>query len=493
MATVIELPPPSASLSPALSALLQATDQLAEQVPADQPGSQALTETAVLLATIDKLTAIALRRVADVDKRGLYDLDGSPTTASWVAQQQTGMDRGDVALAKRLDRFPQLSQRVFDGLPLDTAQRIGAALVKLRRHVDEPSGLIDGLPAEDVLQAVIVDGVLGLICQARGGMEDDDPRLASLTAELQGIADRCESELARLESAFLVLARCLEPADLPSALSQLVDALLPQRLQDESDRAFEERGLDLRRKFGGSGWTVDGELDDECGELLHTVLAATAATDEHNPTDTAAWAAQRADGAEDPLDVHELDGCDDAPRSLRKRRHDALKLGLRKLLDSGALGLRDKVAPHINVTVSLEAMKGAPGAMPAVAASGNTLPLHLVREWMCNSAMTRFVLGLGRKVIETSHTERTLKRHERRAKHVETGGRCQGAGCTRGPGHRLIPHHPVPYSVNPKTSLSDSVLLCEQSHHDIHVGGKTIRLKDGRHLSPQGWVDGPRR
>jgi hypothetical protein len=92
-------------------------------------------------------------------------------------------------------------------------------------------------------------------------------------------------------------------------------------------------------------------------------------------------------------------------------------------------------------------------------------------------------------VIESSHTERTLKPHERRAKHLETGGHCQGAGCTRGPGHRLVPHHPTPYSVDPKTSLSDSVLLCEQTHQDIHVGGKSIRLKDGRYLGPDGWVD----
>jgi hypothetical protein len=74
-----------------MAALVQVTEQLAAQVAVDQPGVQALTETAVLLATLDKLKAIALSRVADVDRRGLHDLDGSPSTATWVAQQQTGM------------------------------------------------------------------------------------------------------------------------------------------------------------------------------------------------------------------------------------------------------------------------------------------------------------------------------------------------------------------------------------------------------------------
>src|SRR5687768_8821313 len=129
-----------------MAGLIEITEALAGQDPTEQPGTVALTETAVLLATLDKIKAIALARVADVDRRGLYELDGSPTTASWVAQQQTGMDRSEVALAKRLDRFPQLAQTVFDGLGLDAAQRIGAALTKLRRHLDHPDGLIDGLP-----------------------------------------------------------------------------------------------------------------------------------------------------------------------------------------------------------------------------------------------------------------------------------------------------------------------------------------------------------
>ena len=97
------------------------------------------------------------------------------------------------------------------------------------------------------------------------------------------------------------------------------------------------------------------------------------------------------------------------------------------------------------------------------------------------------MLSLGHKVLELSHTERTLKPHERRAKRIETGGRCQASGCHRGPGTRLVPHHADPWATSGTTSLTDTVLLCEQSHSQLHHG-HTIRLKDGRHLGPHGWI-----
>jgi hypothetical protein len=114
----------------------------------------------------------------------------------------------------------------------------------------------------------------------------------------------------------------------------------------------------------------------------------------------------------------------------------------------------------------------------------------MVRRLLCGSAITRFVLSLGHRVIESSHTERTLKPHERRIKQIETGGLCQAAGCRNGTatGHRLTPHHVNPYATSGETSLTDTVMLCELSHHDLHDDGKTIRLKDGRRINPHGWV-----
>ena len=223
---------------------------------------------------------------------------------------------------------------------------------------------------------------------------------------------------------------------------------------------------------------LQGELDLECGELLHTVLTAARATDPDNPADTASWAAQHSDEPGAP-----------APRSRRQQDHDALKLALRRLLDTGTLGLRDKTCPHLLVTVSLDQLQSRPGALPATTAAGTTLPAGLVRRLLCDSRISRLVLSLGRKVLETSHTERTLTPHERRALHVQWGGRCAGAGCTSPPGTPLVPHHANPWHTTGTTAYTDSVPLCDSTHHDLHTGHKTIRLRDGRRLGPHGWVD----
>jgi len=473
-------------LSAPLRALADAVDLLAAQVAVKLPGAQALAETAVLLRLVQRLQIVQLQRLADVDTRGLYALADAPSTGSWLARQQVELDRSQVALARALRALPLVGEQVAEGsLPLRSAKLIDTALGKVRRYLDRPDGLLDGQPQEQVLQAVIMGGVPDLVAEAMGGLDEDDPRLSGLTTELTRICFEPVSAIARLEAALVVLALHLEPAQLRPALARLVDALLPMRLQERSDRAHADRGLSLMRNPDGSGWFLtDAELDDECGELLWTVLQAQLATDPENPSDTTA-----AHGRHDEPAEQLYDGT--GPRSLRQRRHDALSLGLRRLLDSGALGLRDKAAPHVAVTVGLDALHDLPGALPATGASGQRLPVALVRRWLCDSVLTRFVLGLGRRVVESSHTERTLKPHERRVKRVETGGICQAAGCPPRPDRPLVPHHAIPWSHCHTTSINDTVLLCEKSHHDLHTGGRTLTLRDGRRLNATGWLPPP--
>ena len=481
--------PTAVPVSASVRALVAALEAVVAQVPSELPGPQALADATALLTQVERLRGTLLGRLADVDLRQLHLLTGAPSTGTWIAQQQTSLDRGEVALARRLAALPCLEQAIHDGtLSIQAAERIGRALSRLRRHVDRPDGLIDGQPGEQVVAAVVVDGVRIEVCQSLGGLADDDPRLDRLVRDLTDVAGRPVGQLARLEAAFVLLAQHVEPAQLAPALAMLVDARLPNELERRAEDGHRNRGFGLRRKKDGSGWRVsEGDLDLECGELLDTVLRAEMGVDEDNAVDTGHYDQLRAEGWEAG---DELPACA-GPRSARQRRHDALRNALRRYLDSGVTGLRDKVAPHLAVTVGLDTLHGAPGARPVLTTSGARLPLSLVRSWWCDSAVTRFVLGLGGKVFATSHTERTLKAHERRAKHVETGGRCQGAGCNRGTGCRLVPHHADPWARCRTTSLADTVLLCEQTHHDLHAGKKTIRLKDGRWLNERGWADGP--
>jgi len=474
------------SLPVPLAMIVAGLDALTAEAPADLPGPMALLMTQVLLVQQDRLRALTLSRIADVDTRRLHDLDESPSTGAWIAEQQTSTTRAEVALARRLDRVPLVAARIAEGgLSVDSGVKISRAVTALRPHVDRPDGLIDGQPGEEALWGVLIDGVCTLYGEALGGIADEDPRLRRLREQALEVFERPVSQILRVEAGFLLLASRVEPGQLKVILQCLVDALLPNQLAGRADDAHSNRGLELIRDEDGGGWTVRGRLDLECGELLHIALATAAETDPDNPLDTAAAEAMRAQG----LDPYE-DGCV-VIRSRPQRRHDALQLLLRKLLDSGALGQRGKHAPHIAITIAADALHDQPGALPGRAASGASWPVGRVRHLLCDSAITRFVLGLGHRVMESSHTERTLKPHERRLKQLETGGVCQAAGCSKGlsSGHRLIPHHVRPYAVCRETSLLDTALLCESTHHDLHEGGKTIRLKDGRRLCASGWVE----
>ena len=459
----------------------------------DLPGELALTETSRLLLAVERLRAVSLSWLADVHTRGLHELAGAPTTSSWVGAQQLGVDSAAIALAKRLSAVPAVHRAVLDGrLSLRAAETVAVALDKLRGRLDHPDGLIDNQSAETAVHNMITCGVLMALAQGAGGYRDDDPQLAALRAELTALAARPTCQRERVEAAFVLLAEHLAPGLLRDELGRLVDALLPQQLTDRCENAHQQRAFTMIRSYDGTGWQVTrGQLDAECGELLFTVLAAARATDPDNPADTAAWASRRRSDAGVLADDPDVEAR--APRSKVQRDHDALALGLRALLDSGALGTRGKAVPHLLITVPLAALNDEPGAAPAIAASGASIPAPLARRWLCDSQLTRLVLSLGRRVIETSHTQRTLKAHERHALHVQWGGRCAAAGCPSPPGIPLVPHHPNSWASTGTTSYTDSIPVCHRTHHDLHQGHKTIRLRDGRYLSADGWTDRPGR
>lgn len=237
------------SLSTPLAMIVAGLDAMSEQAPADLPAARALLEASVLLVQADRLRALTLSRVADVDTRRLHDLDDCPSTAVWVAEQQTSMTRADVALARKLDRVPLVAARITaGGLSVDGGVKISRALGKLRPHVDRPDGMIDGQPACEVLPAVIVDGVSQLVGQAYGGLAEDDPRLVRMLADLIEITARPATEIARLEAAFVrdrldvprrrVLARCTHRASAHPAP--------PDSLRDQPDHGAGRHRAALR-------------------------------------------------------------------------------------------------------------------------------------------------------------------------------------------------------------------------------------------------------
>lgn len=296
-------------------------------------------------------------------------------------------------------------------------------------------------------------------------------------------------QVARLEAAFVLLAQRAAPGLLTPTLALLLDALLPAQHDARARRAEQEAALRLTRRYGGSGWHVEGDLDDETGEMLDVVLRAQRATDEQGPVDTAAW---RAADVEDLTDLDPRFWPDRyaRPRTRAQQNHAALKAALRRLLDGGLLGTREKAFPHVAVTASLDFLHGLPGALPARAASGARWSREQARQLLCRSAFTQMVLDAGRRVVEVSHTQRTATALERQIVHLQWGHTCARHACTRGPatGDPLTPHHGNPFALCGTTSISDTVPLCDQDHHYLHDDRRVLKLKDGRWLGPDGWA-----
>jgi hypothetical protein len=486
--------PVSAETDPGAEAqaLVAALDGLAAIDPVTLPGPVALARTRALLQQTERLKSLAMQALADVETRKLFAADDLPSMPAWVKSLNVpGVDSAQVALARRLRGVPQIGTELAEGRMSDrTAGLLTRTVGKSRAFLDRPDGLIDGKAGEAALEAVVVDGVVDLIAEQIGGAADAESRLDSLRQELTDLNDATRTQLSRWEAALIVFARESDPALLPSGIGLLTDALLPNEHDKRAQRAERERDLTLTPDPGGNGGYIKGRTDAELYELLATTLEAAAVTDPAGPDDTRLHAEGR-QAVGDDVDVDDWPVDQPRPRSKGEQRHDALKRGLRALLDSGALGTRGKTAPHIGVTVPLGFLEGMPGALPARTEHGLRLSREQVRRMAGYSLFTRLVLDARNRVVEVSHTQRTSTALERMILKVQGGCVCSGAGCARGPatGQRLIPHHPDLFSKTGVTEIENTVLLCELEHdYYLHGLGRTLRLKDGRILGPDGWV-----
>lgn len=456
-----------------------------------------LGTTAAVLAQAEALRHVSLCLIAEVDRRHAHREVGAASVSRWLGAQGVDAAGPQVTAARRLVLFPLVAEALADGRLAAAAGRVlQGALAGLRPHLDRPDGCIDGQDGEQALAGVLGDGVLSVVAQARGGFADAaaeagvDPA-AALQRQAIEVLRRPVGQLARVEAALLLVAAHVEPQQLAGAVGALADALLPAQLAEREERARERRSLSLQWQQDSSRWSLRGELDPLCGERLHTWLGA-ALTSDHSPADTGLAADLRGQGL-DPYDPDTVDGLPTSlrPRSRRERLHDALSSGLARLLASDtAAQTRDRQPVQVVVTVTAAALDAVPGALPGRTASGARVSATTVRSWACGSALTRQVLGLAGRVLAISHSGRTISRAERRALHTQTGGVCQGAGCTRStavPGAVLHPHHASPWASTGTTSLEDTVLACDGCHAHVHAGG-VLRLKDGRRLGPDGWL-----
>lgn len=250
-------------------------------------GPEALERTRLLLRAHEQLAAAVLPALRDVEQRGLWEHAPAGSTRGWLRTLPSG-EAGWWTSSTLLARRPHLSAALADGtLALRTARAIASAL--------------DTVPAQvpdDQLTAVVTDGAryvlrlwLGAGCLRPTAAQQEQfaARRARLdTAFTTGLAAPDGAPWVvlpqdRLEPVLTLIGQVLPPAEVPTAVGWLLDALLPDTLHDREQQQHEQRGLSLTHRLRG-GWNLRGTLEEEPGHLLHALLTAWRTTG-RNPLD----------------------------------------------------------------------------------------------------------------------------------------------------------------------------------------------------------------
>ncbi len=226
----------------------------------------------------------------------------------------------------------------------------------------------------------------------------------------------------------------------------------PEGVAAEQAEAARYRRLSLSTYEDGS-LGLDGWLDPAAGATVRTAL--------------------------EPLS--RLGGSED-DRTLEQRQADALFELANHGLDAGVLPRRGGQRPHVQVTTSLETLRGLSGS-PA-GEMEFTLPVSTltVQRLACDSAITRVVLGSESVVIDVGRAKRVVSGSRRRALDVRDK-QCQWPGCDRPPSWTAA-HHLVHWARGGETNLDNMVLLCHRHHTMVHEGRwQLVRTDDGRWLT----------
>jgi Domain of unknown function (DUF222) len=163
-------------------------------------------------------------------------------------------------------------------------------------------------------------------------------------------------------------------------------------------------------------------------------------------------------------------------RTARQRRADAVGELAMHAMEQGTLPRRQSVKPHINLTMTLEALKGELGVPPADLDLSLPISIKTAERIACDCTMSRVVLA-DSMVIDVGRATRTVSPPTMRALRVRDKG-CRFPGCDRQVSWSS-PHHIIYWSRGGPGKLPNLVLLCYFHHRLVHEGGWQV-VKAGR-------------
>ena len=190
--------------------------------------------------------------------------------------------------------------------------------------------------------------------------------------------------------------------------------------------------------------------------------------------DERAEAALTAPTDPEPADVHRTP-------SAAAQRHDALAALLFNRAPRPA-------ATPLTIVIGADRLLGEPGALPARTTTGHPVTDAAVNRAFCSTEISALLLGARRQPLDLHRTKRDADHHQRRALNAAWGPTCAALGCDN---PSVIPHHVELWSRQGDTNIDDLRPLCPSCHDDIHLGNRTITLRDGTAIGPTGWVRRP--
>src|SRR3984893_2202332 len=222
----------------------------------------------------------------------------------------------------------------------------------------------------------------------------------------------------------------------------------PDGFFKEAEADFTRRYFHINQMSDGM-FAVDGVLDPVGGAAFKTAIDVLA----------------KPKGSEDE-------------RTPRQRRADAVGELAMHAMEQGTLPRRHSVKPHINLTMTLEGLKGELGVPPADLDLSLPISVRTAERLACDCTMSRVLLA-GSMVIDVGRATRTVSAPTMRALRVRDKG-CRFPGCDRQV-NWSNPHHIEVWARGGAGNLPNLVLLCFFHHRLVHEGGWQV-VKAGREL-----------
>ncbi|MGH7686432.1 MAG: DUF222 domain-containing protein, partial [Candidatus Dormibacteria bacterium] len=135
--------------------------------------------------------------------------------------------------------------------------------------------------------------------------------------------------------------------------------------------------------------------------------------------------------------------------------------------------------PHLQVTATLETLRGLRGSPAGEMEFGGPVPSATVQRLACDAAVVRVLLDAESAVIDVGRARRTAPPATLRALRIRDGG-CVWPGCERSVTWTTA-HHVLEWAAHQGGTNTDSmVLLCYRHHWLVHEGSWQIaRTEEG--------------